>query len=309
VTFVGSAIGVAGFVVGWAYQTAAARLGVVDLFACEISTLCRVGTVVDAGTMYVDQYDGTGSLQDVPKSEAERELVRAQPSSADNFVSKEDYFPILQTNAEDLQRLEALVVNHITEFYTYMKACRDYLRLLDTKKGGERRETLVGVIYMLFLGYESGRLAVKDLTEYQPTRAEDMIGILLTELKCYGLLMKHFREVNDFRYARLELRLDEYRDEVPYLYAEVDSQSDDDRNWIKAKSLLPALAERYNQAVVDTLLNRTAPGGDTFERRSTRPRAHITRLGGSISSPTTLSRSPSESADEPRAGYRSSRNP
>jgi hypothetical protein len=312
-TFAGSAIGVSGLVVGWTYQTAAARLGVVDLFACEISTLCRVGTVVDVGTMYVAQYDGTTNVQDVPKSEPQQEPVRAQPPAADNFVSKEDYFPILQTNAEDLQRLEALVVNDITEFYTYMKACRDYLRLLDTKQGEARRETLVGAIYMLFLGYESGRHAVKGLIEYQPTRAEDMIGILLTELKCYALLMQHFWKEKDFRYARLELRLDEYRDEVPDLYEEVGSHSDGDRDWIKAKRLLPELAKRYNDAVgesvSDTLLKRTLAGRESFDRRAARPRQQATRLVGPISGPTTSPRSPSGSTDEPQDEYRSSRNP
>ena len=40
-------VGVVGAVIAWAYQSGSARLGVIDLFACEISTLCRVATVVD----------------------------------------------------------------------------------------------------------------------------------------------------------------------------------------------------------------------------------------------------------------------
>jgi hypothetical protein len=194
-----------------------------------------------------------------------------------------------------------------------MKACRDYLRLLDTKQGEARRETLVGAIYMLFLGYESGRHAVKGLIEYQPTRAEDMIGILLTELKCYALLMQHFGKEKDFRYARLELRLDEYRDEVPDLYEEVGSHSDGDRDWIQAKRLLPELAKRYNDAVgesvSDTLLKRTLAGRESFDRRAARPRQQATRLVGPISGPTTSPRSPSGSTDEPQDEYRSPRNP
>ena len=38
-------VGVVGAVIAWAYQSGSARLGVIDLFACEISTLCRVATV------------------------------------------------------------------------------------------------------------------------------------------------------------------------------------------------------------------------------------------------------------------------
>src|SRR5215212_3180054 len=39
-------IGISGLVVAWVYRTASLRLGVVDLFASEITTLCRVGTIV-----------------------------------------------------------------------------------------------------------------------------------------------------------------------------------------------------------------------------------------------------------------------
>ena len=46
------AISVYGLVLGWAYQAASKRLGIVDLFACEIATLCRVGTIFDIGDRY-----------------------------------------------------------------------------------------------------------------------------------------------------------------------------------------------------------------------------------------------------------------
>ena len=41
-------LGIFGAVLAWAYQAGSARLGVVDLFACEIDTLCRVALVVDS---------------------------------------------------------------------------------------------------------------------------------------------------------------------------------------------------------------------------------------------------------------------
>ena len=37
---------------------------------------------------------------------------------------------MFESNTRDLQTLEARVVINITEFYTYMKAFRDYLRTL-----------------------------------------------------------------------------------------------------------------------------------------------------------------------------------
>ena len=40
----------------WTYQAGSARLGVVDLFACEIATLCRVSAVVEMVQRYVDLF-------------------------------------------------------------------------------------------------------------------------------------------------------------------------------------------------------------------------------------------------------------
>src|SRR5262249_34331674 len=98
--------------------TASKRLGVVDLFACEIATLCRLGTIFDVGRMYVEK------LKRMKATNA----IAAPSAPSSDFVSKEDYFPILATNSEDLQALESLIVSHITEFYTYMNAAHDFMR-------------------------------------------------------------------------------------------------------------------------------------------------------------------------------------
>jgi hypothetical protein len=144
--YIGSGLGLYGVVSAWAYLTAANRLGVVDLFACEISTLCRVGTIVDIAKRYVELH--------------ERSAIDAETAHAAGFVSEEDYFPIFDSNSRDSQALEALVVINITEFYTYMKATRDSQRkLADTKpspapQAGSTPDpwhaALANMIYMLF---------------------------------------------------------------------------------------------------------------------------------------------------------------
>jgi hypothetical protein len=58
VTLIGPAVGVAGVIISWAYKSASIRLGIVDLFGCEIATLCRVGTIFDVGTHYIRAYEG-----------------------------------------------------------------------------------------------------------------------------------------------------------------------------------------------------------------------------------------------------------
>ena len=257
ITYVGPGVPIYGVIVGWAYQTASTRLGIVDLFACEISTLCRVGTIFDIGKRYVDTYD--------------RGPTPARPSAAasDKFVSQEEYFPVFDSNSRDLQQLEASVVNNITEFYTYMKAMRDSLRKLSKMPtqpaaigaqaagAADKRDAwhmaLVNVIYLLYLGYESARKAVNDLIEFQPARAERSIVILLTELKCYAFLREHFTS-DDLRRKRLELREDGYRRDIRKLYHEVEaSAGHSDELWVQARETLPVLVSRYNEALGDDL--------------------------------------------------------
>jgi hypothetical protein len=195
-TYMGPAIPIYGLIIGWAYQSASKRLGIVDLFACEIGTLCRVGTIFEIGKRYVERYykpsfENGGAPKKGPASPA--------------FVSKEEYFPVFQNNSRDLQLLEASVVNDITQFYTYMKALRDMQRRLAETKPPQMKGTdvhksncesgtdpwhtaMVSVIYLTFLGYESARKSISNLVEYQPARAERLIVILLTELKCFSFL-------------------------------------------------------------------------------------------------------------------------
>jgi hypothetical protein len=102
-------------------------------------------------------------------------IDHTQPSVAAprQHVSQEDYFPIFDANSQDLETLEALVVGHITEFYTYMKASRDCQRkLAQAQTVEDAKEAAANIVYMLFLGYESARKAISDLVEFQPLERE-----------------------------------------------------------------------------------------------------------------------------------------
>jgi hypothetical protein len=253
-TYLGPITLVCATTVSWAYQTASKRLGVVDLFACEISTLCRVGTIFLAGDTFVEwyehpptKYDGNGKEKGVSKT----------------FISKESYFPVFEGNAAELEILEASVVKNITEFYTYMKATRDALRKLDTielPRGATNRQSrlaqldpwhtaLSNVIYALFLAYESGRKAIHDLIEYEPPAAENEIVILITELRCYAFLVEHFaKEKDDSRHMRLMLRAPCYGAEVSALLQTV-AKGTPEEDWRPAKAVAPELQRRRNEAL------------------------------------------------------------
>jgi hypothetical protein len=233
-------------VMAWAYQTGSKRLGVVDLFACEIATLCRVGTVVEFIPNMIAQYNAAGATS---KKAAQSE-VSAQ---ALRFNSEENYFPVFESNAKDLQILEADVVNNVTAFYTYMKATRDMLRQLSDLRlnagpAEAERKAVVNVIYMVFLAYESARRAIDDLIEFEPTHAENKIVVLFTEIPAYRFLRKRFVEgefKDEIRMKRLDLRLIEYRKFVPKLCAKVCANAHVDK-WDKAESLVAGLGNEFD---------------------------------------------------------------
>jgi hypothetical protein len=241
VTYLGPAIPIYGAILAWAYLTASKRLGVVDLFASEIATVCRVGTIFDTGQKYVQKW----------KKMDTNKVIEPTSRNSNNFVSQEDYFPIFATNSRDLQSLEALTVGHITEFYTYMKATRDSQRRLATLKIVDAaKEAIANIIYTLFLGYESGRKTIEDLIEFQPTRTENMIVILLTELECYSFLCEHFRG-DEVRFKRLQLRETDYEGLYKDLVNSVNEphEEENEKYWAPAERLLPELKARYDRAL------------------------------------------------------------
>ena len=248
VKLIGPAVGIAGLIISWAYKAASTRLGIIDLFGCEIGTLCRVGTIFDIGTYYVRAYEGeAGAKEDGAKKR----------DSFDKYTSQEDYFPIFDHNSSDLQLLEALVVCRITEFYTFMKAARDTQRRLVTipsppqcaAAGAQTpwHTAMLDVVYMIFLGYEAGRKAIDHLVEFEPAAAENAIVIMITELTCYGLLFGKLKD--DPRYPRLQLRQEKYKEITPMLYRKIASHGDE-KYWRPARQLLPQLKERYERALL-----------------------------------------------------------
>jgi hypothetical protein len=262
----GPAIPVCAAIVAWAYLSAATRLGVVDLFACEIRTLCRVGTAFDIGRLYVARHQSLIEKMNAAKKHTAFEppaepAAKASPAEKQleqpkGFSSQEEYFPVFTSNSHDLEALEALVVGHITEFYTYMKAARDLQRSLAENPSPEAAiPILENLIYVLFLGYESARKAIEDLIEYEPTRAENMIVILTTELECYWFLCKHFEDKKDeLRAGRLNLRRTNYMKEIPDLFCQLEaSHGKNEKDWNLARNTTSELRSRYERTFGETM--------------------------------------------------------
>jgi hypothetical protein len=259
-TFMASVLAVFGAVLTWAYQAGSARLGVVDLFACEISTLCRVTTVIETVPRLVDRF------KQGPPTESAAAIGSRLPA-ASHFSSQENYFPVFESNSRDLQTLEAKVVINITAFYTFMKAVRDSLRTLaeirpqpadfesshEASAAGPWHEAARNVVYMLFLGLESARLAITDLVEFEPEQAERTIVVLISELEAYGFLRSQFTDEKNVFHQRLMLRLPEYRRLVPELCRCVEAgrakESPKHGPWERASVLLDRLNGLFQDAV------------------------------------------------------------
>lgn len=242
--FVGAVLLISGTIVAWVYQTGSKRLGIVDLFACEIVTLCRVGTIMEVVPRLIAAHKKLSE----PSSVAEVSNVSRQEMNLGRFTSEENYFPVFDHNNSDLQVLEADVVINVTAFYTYMKAFRDQLRSLGALGTGEdlkqqKPAILINAIYMIFLGYESARKSIVELIEFEPTQAEAMVTGLVSELRSYHFLRQHF-DRDDIRGRRLALREDKYGDIVPPLYYKVMSTAEPD--WENARSTAIDLEQIYN---------------------------------------------------------------
>jgi len=94
---------------------------------------------------------------------------------------------VFDTNAKELEVLEARVVERVTEFYTYLKISRDYRRILShitvpRQMEKQWRMSVRNIVYMLFLMLESARNSVESLVEFTPKWALYTTEILLSEI-------------------------------------------------------------------------------------------------------------------------------
>ncbi len=241
-TLISAIVGTGCGILSWCYLTGSCRLGIVDLFACEIKTICTV----------------TGITETVPHLVAVHDNP---PLEAMPFTSEEDYSPVFDSKSKDLEVLEARVVGPVTEFYTYLKTARDYLRLLSAIKQprielNRWNDSIKNVVYMLFLMLESARSAIDSLIEFEPEQAEAEIIILLSELVAYRFLLRRYeKDVHadyDARLERLRLRTHFYSDIVSDVYDRTNRYKDipgtDQRAWERAAALLGELNQIYWEA-------------------------------------------------------------
>ena len=268
-------------VIAWCYKTGSARLGMVDLFACEITTLCRICVINNLTNSCIIAFE----LHVGQRPETKEHTIEGAHARFRLFNSSEGYTPIFDSNAKELQNLDVRVVNNVTAFYTYWKSMRDaFRRLADTDrdkknfvvepKNSPWPRAMRNVIYMHFLACESGRKAIRDLIEFQPNNAENTLTILLCELPSWRFLVDNFdaNDATDVRYKRLALRETILRDEIPKFLDQVQKQYDIAmkkfprrpdleevcKDWEKAHKMVDSVREVFHRATAERTDNRTA---------------------------------------------------
>jgi hypothetical protein len=268
-TYILAVMAASGAVMAWAYQTGGMRLGIVDIFACEIATLCRVGTIVDLVPRLVATFDALATADAAPAADKPTQRV------IHDFDPHESYEPVFDNNARDLQVLDALVVTNVTQFYTYAKAMRDYWRQLSQAKSLDQRQTvLTSVLYMHFLALESARFAIAELIEFEPNEADTTLVILLSELPAFAFLLKRFEpkegQKGDLRYRRLHLRVEAYKATIPDMCCRI--LHSEDEVWGKLQETAGDVARCYEAAFGESIEATTS-----CEQRVLRMRAQQTK--------------------------------
>jgi hypothetical protein len=205
-------------------------------------------------------------------------LARSEQALPAHFDSQENYFPILDGNSGDLQSLEASVVVNITAFYTFMKTVRDKFRSGVDVQGEEQREDLrTNLMYMLYLGLESGRKAMRDLVEFEPACTERTMIILISEITSYHFLRRRYSRPGEVHYDRLMLRapgyarlmneldtlLEPHRGKLGRVVAAsaVERLSNREVEWSRALLLRPELKARFDALAEEFSLACTVEGG------------------------------------------------
>lgn len=184
-------LGIALTVVGWAYQAANTRFGVVDLFAAEIATLCRVSAVSEFIPNSIRRYYAGG---DFPKIE-----------------SLSDYIVVFDNHAKDLEILDGDVVRYVTQFYVYIKALTDAVSRGAPAQGPRNNPGALNIVFNAFLAFESARQALTVLMEDGVERTEYVLTAMLSEVPAYLLLLSEIRDPEDLRFQRLSNRLRQYQ--------------------------------------------------------------------------------------------------
>jgi hypothetical protein len=150
------------------FHLAKNRFSTVDVFSSEILARLRI-LAADDTIQRISQY------ADPEFMERRLELAGETQRSFETVLkpSDENYFANFHQRSEDLGALSSLIVDHVTDFYSFQMAARDALRSLTSTidmfplSSDEIGERVVDVIFMLDLMAYSGMRALGEMIEIE----------------------------------------------------------------------------------------------------------------------------------------------
>jgi hypothetical protein len=182
-------------IIGWSYQSATTRFGVADLFAGEISALCRIAAVGEIMHQYAKRYYAGENQPSLPNTTT-------------------DYFAVFNNDSKDMEVLDGDVVGAVTQFYANIKVFQDCLHRPVAPAADAKlcRMQQLTTIYYGFLAFESARLAMAVLIDDCERSEEGILTAMMSELPAYFFLYGELlQQVDDLRWQRIASRLDGYR--------------------------------------------------------------------------------------------------
>jgi len=93
----GAVFAAVGAIIAWCYQTGAIRLGMIDLFASEITTLCRICTINGLADTCISAF--------APDTMSGKDNLIKMKEQFGDFDSSGTYTPFFDANAKELHSL------------------------------------------------------------------------------------------------------------------------------------------------------------------------------------------------------------
>ena len=192
------------------YQFMKQRFSTVDVFSSEILARLRILAVDNS----VEKIIEAGVQKNTKKVDCEH---GTQYAASYFQPSQENHFEIFHRRSSDLGALAAVVVDHVTDFYSFQMATRDVMRDLadtiehDPTNVEELRVRTIDTVFMIDLMAYSGLRALEELIETPAHRLHSRQVALSVATRANAYLLESMPDT-DFRYPELRHRSRKYRE-------------------------------------------------------------------------------------------------
>ncbi len=192
------------------FQLAKLRFSTVDIFSSEILARLRILSS-DHSIGRLRRYADPGFVE----KRTRNSQTGSFPGESVIELSQEEQFETFYRRSSDLGALSSIIVDHVTDFYSFQKATRDAIRDLaataefypdDT---AEIRERIIDVLFLADLMAYSGLRALEELIETPAHRLHARQIALSVGTSALQFVLEEM-DSNDHRYTEILHRKQKY---------------------------------------------------------------------------------------------------